>query len=323
MGIGIATTIEVSAQGFEYGRIEVEPDGTVVARTGSSSHGQGHDTSFAQVVADRLGVPFERVRLVHGDTSQVADGVGSFGSRSMTLGGNALVVSSDGVIEKAVQVAAALLETSPTDLVYASGAVQVVGAPERSVSLAEIARAAELGIGLPPGERGLNHENRFEPGTDAFPFGTAVAVVRIDRETGHITLERLVVVDDCGTVVNPMIVDGQIAGGLAQGIGQALYERIAFDEDGQLLTMTLTDYAVPTAGMVPDYELDLTVTPSPTNPLGAKGIGESGTVSAPPAIVNAVLDALAPFGITHLDMPLTSDKIWRALQSADGAGRAS
>ena len=316
-GIGIATTIEVSAQGSEFGSIEVEPDGTIVARTGSSSHGQGHETSFAQVVADRLGVPFERVRVLHGDTAETPIGSGTGGSRSMVLGGSALVGAAEGVQKKALRVAASLLETSPDDLVYAKGGVEVVGAPERRVGLDEIARAAAEGIGLSDGERGLKDDNRFQPGGDAVPFGAAVAVVSIDRDTGRVGLERLVVVDDCGTAVNPLIVEGQVAGGLAQGIGEALYERVVFDDDGQLLTASLLDYAVPTAHMVPDYELDLTVTPSPNNPLGAKGIGESGCVSAPPAIVNAVLDALAPLGITNLEMPLTSDKIWRAIREAE------
>jgi carbon-monoxide dehydrogenase large subunit len=322
LGIGVSTTVEVAGQGWESGRLEVEADGTVVARTGSSSHGQGHETSFAQVVADRLGVPFEKVRIVHGDTEAVPEGVGTFGSRSMTLGGGALTVSAEGIKEKAVQVAAALLETSPADLVYANGGVEVVGAADRRVELAEIAKAAERGVGLPPGERGLSHENRFEPPGDNIPSGTTIAVVRVDRETGRISLERLVAVDDCGTVINPLIVDGQIMGGLAQGIGQALFERVVYDDDGQLLTASLLDYAVPTAHMVPEYELDLVATPSPNNPLGVKGVGESGCVSAPPAIVNAVLDALAPLGITHLDMPLTSDKIWQAIEAVERGVRA-
>jgi carbon-monoxide dehydrogenase large subunit len=292
--------------------LEVEADGTIVARTGSSAHGQGHETSFAQVVADHLGVPFERVRLVHGDTSQTPEGIGTFGSRSMVLGGSALATAAGEIVKQALEVGAALLETSVNDLVYAEGGVRVVGAPERQVSLAELAAAAE---------RGLAHELRFEPGVDTVPFGTTVAVVRVDRQTGRVALERLVSVDDCGVAINPLIVDGQIAGGLAQGIGEALYERIAYDSDGQLLTASLLDYAVPTAAMVPDYELELTETPSPNNPLGVKGVGESGAVAAPPAIVNAVLDALAPLGVRDLDMPLTSDRVWRAIQAA-GNGEA-
>ena len=317
-GIGLATTIEVSGQGQEFGSVEVEPDGTVVAHTGSSSHGQGHETSFAQVVADFLEVPFENVRIVHGDTASMPTGGGTGGSKSMVLGGGALAVASDAVKRKAIQVASALLEASPDDLVYREGGVEVTGVPERRVQLVEIAGAAQNGVGLPAGEQGLRHGDSFKPEADAVPFGATVAVVSIDRETGRVHLERLIAVDDCGTVVNPLIVDGQVAGGLTQGIAEALYEQIAFDEDGQLLTASLLDYAVPTAHMVPEYELDNVETPSPNNPLGAKGIGESGCVAAPPAVVNAVLDALAPLGIENLEMPLTSEKVWRAIQAAEG-----
>jgi carbon-monoxide dehydrogenase large subunit len=254
--------------------------------------------------------------VVSNDTAETPPGVGTFGSRSLTLGGGALVASAEEVKKQAIQVAASLFEASPDDLVYVRGGVQLAGAPERQVNLAEIARAAQQGLGLPSGKRGLSHEGRFQPPGDAVPFGTTVAVVRIDPQTGRVHLERLVAVDDCGTIVNPLIVHGQVAGGLAQGIGQALFERIVYDGEGQLLTSSLLDYVVPTAQMLPDYELNLTETPSPLNPLGAKGVGETGCVGAPPAIVNAVLDALAPLGITHLDMPLTSDRIWRAIHSS-------
>jgi carbon-monoxide dehydrogenase large subunit len=234
----------------------------------------------------------------------------------MVVGGSALAVSSDEIKKQAIQIAAGLFEVSVDDLAYARGGVEVVGVPERRLSLAEIATATTSG--------GLRHDDSFVASGDAVPFGATVAVVTIDRDTGRVHLERLVSVDDCGTVVNPLIVDGQVAGGLTQGVGEALYERIVFAEDGQLLTASLLEYAVPTATMVPDYELDMVETPSPLNPLGAKGIGESGCVSAPPAIVNAVLDALAPLGIdvmhANLDMPLTPEKIWRALQMADGLG---
>ena len=240
----------------------------------------------------------------------------------MVLGGSALSAAGDGVIEKALRVAAALLEVSPDDLVYERGGVQVAGVPGRRVELAELARAARGGVGLGPEERGLEADSRFKPGGDAIPFGAAVALVRIDRETGRVALERLIAVDDIGTVVNPLIVDGQIAGGLAQGIAEALYERVAWDDDGQILTATLGDYAVPTAHMVPDYELDLVQTPAPFNPLGAKGVGESGCVSAPPAIVNAVLDAVAPLGIRDLNMPLTAEKLWRAIRQVEDGDSA-
>ncbi len=320
LGIGIATTIEVSGQGFEFGSVEVEPDGTVVARTGSSSHGQGHETSFAQVVADQLEVPFERVRILHGDTADIPIGGGTGGSRSMVVGGSAVARAGQSVKQKAIRVAATLLEVAPDDLEYARGGVEVRGAPERRLELARIAEAAREGAGLADGEHGLRDEGQFQADGNAVPFAATIAVVRVDRETGRVQLERLVAVDDIGTVVNPLIVDGQVAGGLTQGIAEALYERIAWDEDGQLLTATLLDYAVPTAEMVPDYEMDLVETPSPFNPLGAKGVGESGCVSAPPAIVNAVLDALAPLGVdlSRLTMPLTSEKLWRAMREAEG-----
>jgi aerobic carbon-monoxide dehydrogenase large subunit len=308
LGVGLATTIEVSGQGQEFGGIEVAPDGTILAKTGSSSHGQGHETSFCQVVADTLGVPFDKVRLVHGDTGELPTGGGTGGSRSMVLGGSALAASSERIKARAVEVAAAAMEVSTADLVYAAGGVHVVGVPERRLSLAEIAKLAQS-------DGGLRHADSFVAAGDAIPFGAIVAVVRIERETGKVRLERLIAVDDCGTVVNPLIVDGQVAGGLTQGTGEALYERMVFGPDGQLLTASLLEYAVPRADMVPDYELDLVETKSPNNPLGAKGIGESGCVSAPPAILNAVLDALAPLGVQTLDMPLTPERIWRAIHT--------
>jgi carbon-monoxide dehydrogenase large subunit len=308
-GIGIATTVEVSGQGQEFGSIEVQPDGSVVARTGSSSHGQGHETSFAQVVASALSVPFESVRVLHGDTRETPTGGGTGGSRSLVVGGNALASSAEGIKHQAIQVAAGLLEVGVEDVAYVDGGVQVVGVPDRRLTLAQIAAES--------GDAGLHQNDNFSAPGDAVPFGATVAVVSIDRETGRVHIRRLVAVDDCGTVVNPLIVDGQVSGGLAQGVAEALYERIVFSDDGQLLTGSLLEYAVPTAEMLPDWELDLVATPSPNNPLGAKGIGESGCVSAPPAVVNAVLDALAPLGLdplkTPLDMPLTSEKIWRAI----------
>jgi carbon-monoxide dehydrogenase large subunit len=312
-GIGIATTIEVSGQGGEFGSVEVTPEGDILARTGSSSHGQGHETSFAQVVADTLGVPFETIRVLHGDTNETPSGGGTGGSRSLVAGGGALRASSEGVKHRAIQLAAGLLEVSVEDLAYVAGGVQVAGVPDRRLTLAHIAAAA-------PG--GLRYDGNFAGQGDAVPFGAAIAVVSIDRETGRVKLERLVVVDDCGTVVNPLIVLGQVSGGLAQGVGEALYEQLLFSEDGQLMTGSLLEYAVPKASMLPDWELDLLNTPSPNNPLGAKGVGESGCVSAPPAVVHAVLDALAPLGFDpltmRLDMPMTSEKVWRVVHALGG-----
>jgi carbon-monoxide dehydrogenase large subunit len=317
LGIGIATTIEISGFGNEYGSVEIQSDGSVIARTGSSSHGQGHETSFAQVVADRLGVPFEKVKILHGDTAQTPRGGGTGGSRSLVVGGGAMFRASDKVAEKAIRVAAAVLEVSPEDLSYVRGGVEVQGAPEQRIELAQIAEAAERGVGLPEGERGLKDDIQFEVDGAAIPFAATVAVVRIDRDTGRVTIERCVAVDDIGTVVNPLIVDGQVAGGLTQGIGEALYEAMQWDEEGQPLTSTLADYAVPTAHMVPSYDLEMTVTKSPFNPLGAKGVGESGCVSAPPAIANAILDALAPLGVKDITMPFTSYKLWQAIHDAE------
>ena len=311
-GIGVATTVEVSGQGQEFGSIEVEPGGGIAARTGSSSHGQGHETSFAQVVADTLGVPFDSVRILHGDTRETPTGGGTGGSRSLVVGGSALATSAEEIKKQAIQIASGLLEVSADDLAYANGSVHVVGVPDRRLSLGEIARA---------NADGLRHADSFVSPGDAVPFGATVAVVNIDRDTGRVRLERLVAVDDCGTVVNPLIVDGQVSGGLAQGVAEALYERVIFDDDGQLITGSLLEYPVPTAEMLPDWELDLVETPSPNNPLGAKGIGESGCVSGPPAVVNAVLDALAPLGFDPLkmplDMPLTSEKVWRVIRALE------
>jgi carbon-monoxide dehydrogenase large subunit len=313
VGIGIATTIEVSGQGHEYGSLEIDPDGTIVARTGSSSHGQGHETTFAQVVADQLEVPVERVRLLHGDTDETPTGGGTGGSRSMVLGGSALAKTANSLRERALHVAAGLLEVSVDDLAFTRGGVQVVGVPERRIELSAIAAATE--------DRLRTAEN-FEPSVGAMvgavPFGVAMAMVSIDRDTGKISLDRLVAVDDCGTVVNPLVVHGQVAGGLAQGIGEALFENVVFGEHGELLTSSLMDYAVPKASMLPNFELDMVQTPSPNNPLGAKGIGEAGCVTAPPAIVHAVLDALRPVGVTSVVMPLTSERIWRAINFEQG-----
>jgi carbon-monoxide dehydrogenase large subunit len=315
VGIGVATTIEISGQGQEYGSLEVEPDGTILARTGSSSHGQGHETSFAQIVADGLGVPLERVRVLHGDTRQTPSGGGTGGSRSLVVGGSALASSATLLTQRALDLAAARLEVAREDLVFRRGGVKVVGVPERRLELGELASTAP---------DGLRVETSFEPAVGptvgAVPFGTAVAAVHIDAETGRVHLDRLVVVDDCGTVVNPLIVHGQVAGGLAQGIGEALYEQVVFADGGELLSSSLLDYAVPKASMLPAFELDMLQTPAPNNPLGAKGIGEAGCVTAPPAIVLAVLDALRPLGVTSLPMPLSPERIWRAISTNANKG---
>jgi carbon-monoxide dehydrogenase large subunit len=319
MGIGVSTFVEPSGSpGGETGLVRVAPDGRVTLVSGSHSHGQGHETSFAQVVADELRVPLEHVRVIHGDTQAIAAGTGTFASRSMILGGSAAVEAARTVVEKARRIAAGLLEATAEDVEQADGGFAVAGAPARSVAWREVAAAAYSGDRLPPGEEpGLEAEAHFDPGRETWPFGTHLAVVRIDRETGRVRVERIVAVDDCGVQVNPLIVEGQVQGGIAQAFGQAIGEQVVFDADGQMLTSSLGDYALPRGESMPHLILDHTATPSPLNPLGVKGVGEAGTNGCPPAIANAVLDALSPLGITDLDMPFTAARVWAALQRAE------
>jgi len=321
VGIGWSTFIEPSAgAGFESGLVRIEQSGRVTAITGSSAQGQGHETTFAQLVADQLGVSMEHVVVMHGDTHGVPQAVGTFGSRSMATGGSALVLASQRVVSKARRIAAHLLEASPEDVALQDGAFGVAGAPERRVGWADVAGAAYASLDLPEGEEaGLEATAFFAPESECYGFGAHVAMVSIDRETGRIRLRRLVCVDDCGRVLNPLLVQGQVVGGIAQGLGQALLEEVVFSADGQLQSGSLGDYAMPRAVDMPaldDLVLGHTVTPSPLNPLGVKGVGEAGTVGAPAAIANAVVNALAPLGVRHVDMPFTSEKIWRLIQAA-------
>ncbi len=315
VGIGLSCYVEPAALGWESGSVRVERTGSVTAVTGSSPHGQGHETTFAQVVADFLGVTPDDVVVLHGDTRSAPQGFGTFGSRSVALGGGALASAALEVREKGRRVAAALLEAAPEDVLPVAGGFQVAGVPARGVTWKQVAEAAYRQRPAAPGlVPGLDATAFFQADGEVWSFGTVVAAVAVARETGRIDLERLVWVDDGGTIVNPLLAEGQLHGGFAQGYGQALLEQIVYDESGQLLTGTLMDYALPRADDVPEPTLAKTVTPSPRNPLGAKGIGEAGCIGVPPAIANAVVDALAPFGITHLDMPLTPEKIWRALR---------
>jgi carbon-monoxide dehydrogenase large subunit len=317
LGIGIGTTTEVSAGGpFESANVRVEPSGVVTVATGTSPHGQGEETTFAQIVADELGVALSDVIVVHGDTARTPQGIGTFGSRGLAVGGSALVRALEPVKEKARRIAAHLLEAAPEDITMHEGRFGVTGAPDRSVALREIAGAAYGGRIPPDITPGLEAVEFFRPEGSAFPFGADVCVVEVDPETGIVTLRDYILVSDCGRVISPLLVEGQIHGGLAQGIAQALWEEIVYDEQGQLVSGSLMDYAVPVARYFPQFAHAMTETPSPFNPLGAKGIGELATVSAPPAVVNAVLDALAPFGIRHLDMPLTPERVWRAIEDA-------
>jgi carbon-monoxide dehydrogenase large subunit len=294
--------------------VRVEATGSVLAVTGSSAHGQGHETTFAQIIADELGVPPDAVTVRHGDTHGAPQGIGTFGSRSTALGGSALVLASRDVREKARKLAASMLEAAPQDVVPANGGFGVVGAPGRHVSWARVAEFAYRGAGLPAGtEPGLEATRFFTGDGEVWSAGAFVVSVRIDRETGTVTPEHIVWLDDAGTIVNPLLADGQLEGSLAQGWGQVMMEDAVLDRDGHLLAGTLMDYAIPRADDMPHAEIGHAHTPSPNNPLGVKGIGEAGTIGLPPVMVNAVVDALAPFGVTHLDMPLTPEKVWRAL----------
>jgi CO/xanthine dehydrogenase Mo-binding subunit len=294
----------------------VEPSGIVTAHTGTSPHGQGTVTTMSQLIADHLGVDMEDIRVLHGDTARTPTGVGTFGSRSAVVGGSAMILAADQVAEKAVRIAAHLLEASPGDVEKVPGGYAVRGAGDRGTTLAQVAGAA-YGGNVPDGdEPGLEATRFFQPPGMTCPFGVHVAVVDVDRETGKVSLRRFVAVDDCGPIINPLIAEGQRHGGIAQGVAQALFEEVVYDEQGQLVTASLNDYAVPTASAFPMFELDRTETPSPLNPLGVKGIAEATTIGSTPAIRNAVLDALRPLGITHLDMPFTSYKVWRAIQAA-------
>ncbi|HEV8615648.1 MAG TPA: xanthine dehydrogenase family protein molybdopterin-binding subunit [Methylomirabilota bacterium] len=314
VGVGLASYIEPAALGWESGTVKVERSGRVTAITGSSAHGQGHETTFAQVVADHLGVTPDDVVVAHGDTRSGPEGFGTFGSRSVALGGGALVRASVEVRAKGQRIAANLLEAAADDVVNVPGGFQVAGTPQRLVSWREVATAAYGGHGLPRGEPpGLESVIYFQAEGEVWSFGAVVCVLSVERETGRLTLERLVWLDDAGTIINPLLAEGQLHGGLAQGVGQALMEAIVFDADGQLLTGTLMDYAIPRATDVPPVQIEKTLTRSPRNPLGAKGLGEAGCIAMPPAIVNAAVDALSELGVTHLDMPLTAERVWRAL----------
>jgi carbon-monoxide dehydrogenase large subunit len=323
LGIGISTYVEVTGFAREFGSVEVNPDGTATVLTGTSPHGQGHETAFAQIVSGILGIPFEDVRVVHSDTALVPSGDGTYGSRSLQIGGSAVWQASEEVLEKARRLVAHLLEVSESDVViHDDGRIGVVGAPERALTWSEVAHAAAEPSRLPEGlSRGLSASTKFKQRDSTFPFGAHVAVVEVDTDTGEVRPLRHVAVDDCGRILNPLLVEGQVHGGLAQGIAQALFEGVQYDELGTPLTSNLTSYLVPSAAELPVFATFHTETPTPLNPLGAKGIGESATVGSTPAVQNAVVDALSYLGIRHLDMPLTPERIWRAVRGA-AAGRA-
>ncbi|HJS71809.1 MAG TPA: molybdopterin cofactor-binding domain-containing protein, partial [Acidimicrobiia bacterium] len=309
-GVGFGAFVERAGGAMdagEYGRVEIDPEGRAIVRTGSASAGQGHETAWAQVAAAALGISPEDVTYVAGDTEQVARGTGTFASRSAQLDGGAIWRTAHVVRQRAIDLTAELLEASPADVALEDGKFSIVGVPGTEITWSELASAAQ--------ERSieLSEEEWFVPGAQTFPYGVHVAVVEVVLATGEVRLQRMVAVDDCGNVLNPMIVEGQLHGSLMQGIGQALYEGVQYSDQGQLLTSTLIDYAMPRASDAPPITSDRLVHPAPSNPLGVKGTGEAGCIGAPPAIVNAVIDALAPYGVTDLQMPLRPATVWEAL----------
>ena len=329
LGVGLSTYVEIcgmapSAVAYTLGAragvwesslVRVHPTGKVTVYSGASGHGQGHETTFAQLAASQLGVPVEDVEVVESDTAQVQQGTGTFGSRSAVVGGTAIHMSTEKIKDKAKKIAAHLLEASPEDVVYEDGNLFVQGAPAEGKTFQEVALAAYWYDGLPEGvEPGLEATSIYDPQNFTWPFGTHICVVEVDPDTGDTEVLRYIAVDDVGNVINPMIVEGMVHGGVAQGIGQALCEEGVYDDDGQLITGSMLDYAVPQAASLPAFETARTVTPSPTNPLGVKGAGETGTIAASPAVINAVVDALSPFGVRHIDMPAKPERVWRMVR---------
>ncbi|MDE0162361.1 MAG: xanthine dehydrogenase family protein molybdopterin-binding subunit [Acidimicrobiaceae bacterium] len=320
LGIGVSCYVEVTAVGLfnEFGSVTVELDGTVTARVGTASHGQGHATAFSQILGEVLGVPAEQVRVIHSDTGEVPRGTGTVASRSLQIGGSAVFTAANEVLETARRLAAGLLEADRGDIVVAPGGLAVAGVPAKTVSWADLAAAAasdDLPAGVAPG--GLAAETDFDQGEASYPFGAHVSVAEIDADTGDARVLRHVAVDDCGRILNPLLVRGQVHGGVATGVSQALYEEATYDSDGNPRNTNFADYAIPAASELPRFETAHTETPTPLNPLGAKGIGESGTIGSTPAVQSAVIDALAPLGIDHLDMPFTPQRVWRAIAAAE------
>jgi carbon-monoxide dehydrogenase large subunit len=333
MGIGFSTYIEacsiapskvVGALGaqaglWESGKVQVHPTGKVSVFTGSHSHGQGHETTMAQIVADSLGIPMDDIEIVHGDTGRVPFGMGTYGSRSASVGGTAIVMSLNKIKEKGKKIAAHLLEANPKDMEYVGGQFVVKGSPQKAIPFGTVALTAYVPHNYPEGvEPGLEETSFYDPANFCFPFGAHACVVEVDPDTGHVKILRYLAVDDVGNVINPMIVDGMVHGGIAQGVAQALWEGAVYDEDsGQLVSGSMMDYTLPKADMLPFYETDRTETPTPVNPLGVKGAGETGTIASTPAVVNAVVDALSVLGVDHIDaMPLTPERVWMTAQAA-------
>ena len=333
LGIGISTYTEMcglapsrvlgslryAAGGWEHASVRMLATGKVEVVTGTSPHGQGHETAWSQIVADALGVPFEDVRILHGDTMASPKGMDTYGSRSLSVGGVAVHRACDKVIEKAKAIASAMLEAPPEEIEFSGGTFRARGGAGVSKTIQEIAFAAFHAHDLPDGvEPSLDADATFDPENFSFPHGTHLCATEVDTETGHVTIRSYVAVDDAGTVVNPLILEGQVHGGVAQGIGQALFEEAAYDEEGNLLTTTMADYLLPSSVDLPSFATDYTQTPATTNPLGVKGIGEAGTIAATPAVVNGIIDALRPMGIRDITMPCTPQRVWQAIQAARG-----
>ena len=335
LGIGISTYIEMcglapsqvlgslryAAGGWDAATIRCHPTGKVTVVTGTSPHGQGHVTSWSQIAADSLGVPFDDVEVLHGDTAVSPLGMDTYGSRSLSVGGIALYNAAEKIRDKARHIAAHELEVSADDLEWKEGAFRVKGAPEKAKTIADVALSAWTAHNLPEGvEPGLEATSVFDPPNFTFPSGAHICVLEVDTETGLARIVNYVAVDDCGTVINPMIVEGQVHGGVAQGIAEALYEEAVYDENGVLMTSSMANYRVPSAAELPAITTDRTVTPSSTNPMGVKGVGEAGTIAAPAAVMNAVMDALRPLGVEQFDMPATPERVWAAINEARARG---
>ena len=333
LGIGLSTYTEIcglgpsqalasaglGGGGWEAANVRMLVTGKVEVATGTSPHGQGHETSWSQITADVLGVTPDDVEVLHGDTGTVPFGRDTYGSRSLAVGGIAVYHAANKVVEKGKKIAAHMLEAAEDDIEFEGGKFSVAGSPDQNVSIQDVAGSAYLGNDLPEGmEPTLNETMTFDPPNFTFPFGAHICVTEVDTETGAVKIRDYIAVDDCGPVINPTIVDGQLHGGLAQGIAQALYEGVIYDEEGNLLTASMVNYMIPGAPELPNYTLDRTVTPSPSNPLGVKGVGEAGTIGAPPTVINSVVDALSPLGIRHIDMPASPMRVWKAIQNAQG-----
>ena len=312
LGVGVSTYVEVTAGGgtSEYSSVQIFPDGTASIKVGTSAHGQGHATSFAMIVSDRFGISMDKIKFIQSDTSQVPTGGGTGGSRSLQIGGSAVASASEALFQKAKELAAAHLEASSDDIIQTEGGLSVAGVPSSEISWGELAAISDS-----KGEP-LVVSLDFEQEGATFPFGSHVSVVEVDIETGKVTPLRHVAVDDCGRILNPLLVHGQQHGGIAQGMAQVLWEQFVYDENGNPLTSTLAEYAIPSAAEFPSFEVLNTETPTALNPLGAKGIGESGTIGAMPAVHNAIIDAISHLGISHIDMPCTPERVWQAIDAA-------